>query len=40
MQRAETVRNTKEQVKNFYEYETNNLLRRNQGPIYSRNGIT
>lgn len=39
MNRAATVRTVKEQVKEFYDYETNNLLRRNQGPVYSRNGI-
>jgi hypothetical protein len=30
MVRAETVRTVKEKVRGLYDYETNNLLRRNQ----------
>ena len=39
MERAVTMRTVKEQVKEFYDYQTNNLLRRSQGILQTRNGI-
>lgn len=39
MERAVTMRTVKEQVKEFYDYQTNNLLRKSQGILLTRNGI-